>query len=104
MIRFRTDASASRHTIRFFTRLLVAAYLIEAGLILTVAPWMMLWDRNYFAAMLPWLRTLMAGDLLRGVVSLIGIVTVIGGLADLRSALSLLFSRPVADSGDAGQS
>ena len=64
----------------------------------------MLWDRNYFAALLPWLRTLMAGDLLRGVVSLIGVVTVIAGLADLRSAFVPLFSRPAADSGDAGQS
>ena len=65
---------------------------------------MMLWDRNYFAAMLPWLRTLMAGDLLRGVVSLIGIVTVIAGVADLRAAFSMLFAPPVADSGDAGRS
>jgi hypothetical protein len=78
--------------------------LIESGLILTVAPWMMLWDRNYFAAMLPWLRTLMAGDLLRGVVSLVGVVTVIAGLIDLRTALAPWFSRPAAEAGDDGRS
>ncbi len=68
-----------------------------------VAPWTLVWDRNYFAAMLPWLRTLMAGDLLRGLVTIVGIGTVIAGLADLRSAFVPLFSRQAADSGDAGQ-
>ena len=65
---------------------------------------MLWWDRNYFAATLPWLRTLMAGDLLRGVVSLVGVVTVIAGLIDLRTALAPWFSRPAAETGDDGRS
>ena len=31
------------------TRVLFAAYLLEAGLILIVAPWSAFWDRNFFA-------------------------------------------------------
>jgi hypothetical protein len=62
------------------------------------------WDRNYFAATLPWLHTLMAGDLLRGVVSLVGVVTVIAGLIDLRAALAPWFSGPAAEAGDDGRS
>ena len=52
LIRFPTDAQLPRRgasLIRFVTRLLVAAYLVEAGLVLTVAPWTAFWDRNYFA-------------------------------------------------------
>ena len=46
----------------------------------------------------------MAGDLLRGVVSLVGVVTVIAGLIDLRAALAPWFSGPAAEAGDDGRS
>ena len=35
------------------TRVLFAAYFLEAGLILIVAPWSAFWDRNFFASRLP---------------------------------------------------
>ena len=64
------------------SRLLVAAYLIEAGVLLVLAPWSGLWERNYFAAALPWLGLWMA-------VTGMGLVTARGGLRDLVSAFML---------------
>ena len=70
----------------------MAAYFIEAGLLLTIAPWTGLWDRNYFAAHWPWLRVWMGIGLVRGAVSATGVVTAIGGMSDLYT----LFARPTA--------
>ncbi len=75
--------------IRFFSRLIVAAYLIEAGILLVLAPWSGLWDRNYFAVALPWLGVWMASAYVRGAVSGIGLVTALGGLRDLVSAFMM---------------
>ena len=54
--------STTEAAIQFFSRLLVAAYLIEAGVLLVLAPWSGLWDRNYFADALPWLGVWMQSD------------------------------------------
>jgi hypothetical protein len=70
------------------TRLLIAAYLVEAGLVLMVGPWTGLWDRNYFAQAWPWLGALMSNPYLRGAVTGIGVITVASGVRDLVSALS----------------
>jgi len=64
----------------------VAAYLIEAGLLLVVAPWTALWDRNFFARLVPWLGTWMASGFVRGGVTGIGLVTTVAGLRDLASS------------------
>lgn len=72
--------------IRFFSRLIVAAYLIEAGVLLVLAPWSVLWQRNYFAAAFPALGALMASPYVRGAVSGLGLVTALGGLRDLVAA------------------
>jgi hypothetical protein len=71
------------NTIRLITRLLVAAYLIEAGLLLALAPWTALWDQNFFARTLPWLGAWMASGFVRGGVTGIGLVTTVAGLRDL---------------------
>ena len=42
-----------RLIISLVTRLLLAAYFLEAGLVLIVAPWSAFWDRNFFVARLP---------------------------------------------------
>ena len=39
--------------ISFLTRILFAAYFLEAGLILVVAPWSGFWDRNLFLSLHP---------------------------------------------------
>jgi hypothetical protein len=66
---------------------LIAAYLIESGLLLAVAPWTAWWARNFFAEILPWVRAAMANNGVRGGVALVGVATAIVGLRDLREVL-----------------
>lgn len=95
MIRCPTDSEPDIH---FVTRLLVAAYLVEAGIILIVGPWTPPWDRNYFAQLLPWLGELMASEFVRGAVSGVGLITIIAGLRELTAAF---MSRGPSDLEDA---
>ena len=75
---------------RFVTRLLIAAYLIEAGILLILAPWSpYFWDRNRFGG-LPVIAALMASDYVRGAVSGVGVLTALAGLRDL---FALIFGR-----------
>lgn len=69
--------------------MLVAAYLIEAGVLLVLAPWSALWQRNYFAAHIPLLGQLMVSPYVKGAVTGVGLVTALGGLRDLVSAFML---------------
>jgi polyferredoxin len=69
--------------ITFLTRLLFAAYFIEAGLVLVVAPWTVLWQRNFFAEAVPLLDQLVANPFVRGGVSGIGVITALAGFAEL---------------------
>lgn len=81
--------SSTEAIIRFFSRLLVAAYLIEAGVLLVLAPWSALWQRNYFAAHVPWLGVWMASPFVKGAVTGVGVITALGGLRDLVSAFMM---------------
>ena len=74
--------------------MLGAAYLIEAGLLLTIAPWTRLWAHNLFADAVPGLGVVVGSLFVRGGVTGIGLVTAVGGLRDLAS---VLFARPTAD-------
>lgn len=74
--------------ISFFTRVLFAAYFLEAGFILVVAPWSGFWDRNFFAAHSPALQPWLDSPFVRGAVSGIGGVTAIAGLAELGGLLA----------------
>jgi hypothetical protein len=76
-------------TISFFTRILFAAYFLEAGFILVVAPWSGFWERNFFAASAPALQPWLHSPFVRGAVSGIGAVTALAGLAELGGILSL---------------
>jgi hypothetical protein len=99
LIRSATDARPRREPIiRFVTRLLVAAYLIEAGLLLILAPWTSFWDRNLFAAMVPWIGEWMASRFVRGGVSGVGLVTMVAGLRDL--TVVILTRHTAARAGD----
>ena len=75
--------------IAFFTRVLFAAYFLEAGFILVVAPWSGFWERNFFAASAPALQPWLDSPFVRGAVSGIGGVTAIAGLAELGGLLAL---------------
>lgn len=70
------------------SRVLIALYLIEAGLILIAAPWIDWWQRNYFADRWSWLAALMGTTAMRGVVVAIGLVTIGVGIADLWLAMA----------------
>ena len=64
-------------------RLIVAAYLVDAGLLLVVAPWTLLWERNVFAALYPWLGVWMANVAVRCAVTGIGLLTGAVGVGDI---------------------
>ena len=68
--------------------MLFAAYFLEAGLILIVAPWSPFWDRNFFGAVLPIADAILASPYARGAVSGIGLITALGGLAELGTAFA----------------
>lgn len=68
-------------------RLLVAVYLIEAGLVLTISPWTLFWEHNYFAHAWPWAGALMASPFVRGGVTGIGLITAAAGLRDLAAKI-----------------
>ena len=70
--------------ISIISRLLFAAYFLEAGFVLIVAPWKSaFWDRNFFFDHLPFLESLLSNVFVRGAVSGIGGLTTLAGLAEL---------------------
>lgn len=69
--------------ISVFTRILFAAYFIEAGLILVVAPWSAFWEYNVFAEYVPAIRSALDSGIVRVAVSAIGAVTALAGLAEV---------------------
>ena len=73
--------------ISFFTRLLFAAYFLEAGLILVIAPWTTFWTGNLFVQSSLSLQETLASPYVRGAVSGIGAVTTLAGLAELGAAI-----------------
>lgn len=70
------------------TRLLLVAYFIEVGLLLTIAPWTGFWDRNYFAQTVPAIGAIATNFFVRGAVSGLGLVNVAAGLSELLSVFS----------------
>jgi hypothetical protein len=78
------------------TRLLIAAYLVEAGLVLAIAPWTGFWERNYAALAWPAIGALMFNPYVRGAVTGVGVITMIAGLRDLASTL-VARNRPTPD-------
>lgn len=60
---------------------------MEAGLVLTIAPWSQFWTQNYFAHTIAWLGVWMANAFVRGAVTGVGIVTTVAGLRDLSGVI-----------------
>ena len=65
----------------------MAAYLVEAGLVLTIAPWTVFWERNYFAYAFVPIGEWMSNAFVKGAVTGIGLVTTFTGLRDLSSVI-----------------
>jgi len=76
-------ASRKEADISYLTRLLFAAYFLEAGLVLIIAPWSGFWERNFFAGALPLLERAASNPFIRGGVSGIGVITALAGFAEL---------------------
>ena len=70
------------------TRRLLAAYFLEAGLVLIVAPWSAFWDRNFFVDRFPAFTQFLSSPIARGAVSGIGLVTTLAGLAEFGGAFN----------------
>jgi hypothetical protein len=68
-------------------RLLVAAYLLESGVVLVITPWTGSWQHNYFAGLLPLLGRAMTNPFVRGGISGIGLITALAGLRDLAAVV-----------------
>ena len=85
--------------ISFFTRLLFAAYFLEAGLILVITPWMPFRDQYVFLGAYPALQAALASPFARGAVSGVGAITTIAGIAELTSAIIWRFRASEESSG-----
>jgi len=71
-------------SISFVSRILFAAYFLEAGLVLIVAPWRSeFWDRNFFVEHLPAIEVFVQNVFVRGAISGVGAVTALAGVAEL---------------------
>jgi hypothetical protein len=79
------------------SRLLFAAYFLEAGFILIVAPWSGFWERNRFAEIHRSIEMLLSSPFVRGAVSGIGVITVLAGLAELGGVMLARKPSPDAD-------
>ncbi len=70
------------------SRLIFAAYFLEAGFILIAAPWSALWEHNRFAESWPAIRTAVESPYVRGAVSGVGVITAIAGFAELGGVIT----------------
>ncbi len=59
------------------------------GLLLVLAPWSPIWERNYFVQQLPWVAAIARNHFVRGAVTGLGIVNLAAGLAELLSLFAL---------------
>jgi hypothetical protein len=76
-------------------RLLLIALFFEVGIVLSVVPWSVYWDRNYFVESLPLLQVLVTNNFVRGAVTGLGLVNLGTAFAEI---FSLFAARRVRDS------
>ena len=70
-------------SISFTTRLFIAAYFIDTGLLLVFAPWTIWWRRNFFADLLPWLDAFMQTAFCHVWVMMTGAITAAAGAVEV---------------------
>ena len=73
--------------IQRLSRILLIVYFLETGLVLLVAPWSTVWERNLFVEMLPSLGSVVRLHGVRGTVSGVGLVSLAVGLWELASVV-----------------
>jgi len=69
-------------------RLLLIALFFELGIVLTVVPWSVYWDRNFFVESIPFLHAVATNNFVRGAVTGLGLVNLASGAAELFSLLT----------------
>jgi len=69
--------------VNIVSRLILIAYFLEAGLLLSVAPWSVFWDRNYLLTLWPALAGVAGSGYVRGAVSGLGLVNLAAAVAEL---------------------
>lgn len=69
-------------------RLLLIVFYVEVGLVLTVAPWSLFWERNYFGDVLPLLHIITTNDFFRGAVTGLGLVNLVAAISELKSLMA----------------
>ena len=72
---------------RIVSRLVFIAFFLEVGLLLLLAPWSPLWDRNLFTQMWPALQPFAGNSYVRGAVSGLGLINLGAGVAELAALL-----------------
>ena len=65
------------------SRILLIVYFLETGLVLLVAPWSILWERNLFVEIMPLWGSVAGLHGVRGAVSGVGLVSLAVGLWEL---------------------
>lgn len=75
-------------------QIIVVLLSLEAGLVLLVLPWTVLWDRNWWVFGAPLLRPILMNNFLRGAISGLGLLTLWVGLS---LAAELLVTDPDED-------
>ena len=55
-------------------RLMLIALFFEVGIVLSIVPWSIYWDRNYFAESIPLLHAVVTNNFVRGAVTGLGLV------------------------------
>jgi len=63
-------------------RLIFVVYFLEVGVLLTLGPWSVLWDRNYFVHLWPALGVFMSNGYVRGAVSGLGLLNLAAAVAE----------------------
>lgn len=64
-------------------RLLLIALFFEVGIVLSIVPWSVYWDRNYFVESLPFVDALVTNNFVRGAVTGLGLVNLGTAIAEL---------------------
>lgn len=76
-----------------FMHVLFVVYFVEVGLVLIVAPWTTLWDRNYFVESAPLIEAILTSHAVRGGVTGLGIFSICAALIDVAAVVARLWSQ-----------
>jgi hypothetical protein len=82
---------------KLIRRLVYVAFFLEVGLLLIVLPWSAFWDNNYFVLQWPSIRPYLTNHFVRGAVTGLGGVNLVGGFADLSLVFAARESRDATD-------